>query len=146
MRFLSMVLASAVTALAGGAPPTAPSLTFLYTVNITFPAAISISPTRDAIPITGGTFSGPKLNGKVLPIGADFFGVDASGNCRPNTAYVLQTHDGANILYRAKGHCPYEYASFETGNNSYSWLNSVVAVAEGNLITGGVSLNVWQFG
>jgi Protein of unknown function (DUF3237) len=143
--------------------PKPPTLTYLYTVNITFPPPITISPTLDAIPITGGAFAGPKLKGAhahhpklrvanrctidtgtVLPIGADFFGVDAAGNVSPDAAYVLQTDDGANILVRAKGHAPVEHTSFQTGSEKYTWLNTVVGVASGVQITGGFQLSVWQ--
>ncbi len=55
-------------AAAWGTSPDPPSLTFLYTVNITFPAPIAISPTRQAIPVTGGSFAGPRLNGKHTPL------------------------------------------------------------------------------
>jgi hypothetical protein len=58
----------ALTALAQNTTaPNPPTLTYLYTLNCTLADAITIGPgprgSRVAIPITGGTFSGPKLNG-----------------------------------------------------------------------------------
>jgi hypothetical protein len=58
----------AITALAQNTTaPSPPTLTYLYTLNCTLADAITIGPgprgSRVAIPITGGTFAGPKLNG-----------------------------------------------------------------------------------
>lgn len=48
--------------------PTPPGLTYLYTANVTLSPAIEIGDGprgfRVAIPIIGGTFTGPKLKGK----------------------------------------------------------------------------------
>lgn len=50
------------------ADPTPPSLTYLYTANVTLGTTIDMGITpyghRKAIPIIGGTFSGPKMNGR----------------------------------------------------------------------------------
>lgn len=65
LTILSTFCAS--TVLAQTATPEAPSLTYLYTLNCTLGTTIPIGTgpkgTRVAIPITGGTFSGPKLSG-----------------------------------------------------------------------------------
>jgi hypothetical protein len=49
------------------AGPAAPTLTYLYTANLTLPAPISIGAgplgTRQVFGISGGSFSGPKLTG-----------------------------------------------------------------------------------
>lgn len=77
--------------------------------------------------------------------GADFGLVDANGAFNPDVVYVLQTHDGGNILVREKGHAPNLFLLFETGSDKYDWLNSVVAYGQGLQVPGGgVSLNVWQ--
>jgi hypothetical protein len=58
--------ASAVSACAQNAPA-APSLTYLYSLNCTLGASLDVGGgphgSRVVIPITGGTFSGPKLKG-----------------------------------------------------------------------------------
>jgi hypothetical protein len=60
------ILLLATLSLAGKAPK-APGLTFLYSVNITGGPTTTLGPgprgIRFAVPILGGTFSGPKLNG-----------------------------------------------------------------------------------
>lgn len=59
------LLALAATALA--AEPAPPKFTYLFSVNLTFAAPITIGSvpygTRDLLTISGGTFSGPKLSG-----------------------------------------------------------------------------------
>jgi hypothetical protein len=61
----------AITAFAQSTPKP-PTLTYLYTLNATLADAITIGPGprggRVAIPITGGTFSGPKLKGANEPL------------------------------------------------------------------------------
>jgi len=69
MKSVALTLLSlAATAL--GRPlddPKGPSLTFLYTANLTISAPVSIGSTpqgsRAVVPFTGGSFSGPKLSG-----------------------------------------------------------------------------------
>lgn len=123
-------------------------------------------------PIVGGSFSGPKLSGKtheegaakllrhsprkctakLNPIssgtvasgGVDWGLVDANGGFSPDVVYVLQTHDGGNILVRERGHAPNLFLLFETGSDKHDWLNSVVAYGLGVQTKDGVSLNVWQ--
>lgn len=83
--------------------------------------------------------------GTVAAGGADWGLVDANGAFNPDVVYVLQTHDGGNVLVREKGHAPNLFLLFETGSDEYDWLNSVVAYGQGVQVPGGgVSLNVWQ--
>jgi hypothetical protein len=59
------LLALAVAPAVADPPP--PKFTYLYSVNLTIPAGVTIGNTpagsRAILPISGGTFSGPKLNG-----------------------------------------------------------------------------------
>jgi hypothetical protein len=82
--------------------------------------------------------------GTVAAGGGDALLTDANGSVNPDVVYVLQTHDGGNILVREKGHAPNLLLLFETGSAKYDWLNSVVAYGLGSQIQGGVSLSVWQ--
>ena len=56
--------------------PPAPELTHLYTLHATIHSALYTaavpSGTRIVYPIKGGTFSGPRLKGEVLDLGADW--------------------------------------------------------------------------
>ena len=50
--------------------------------------------TRRVIPITGGTFSGPKIKGEVLSGGEDWQLVRPDGDTELNARYLLKTDDG----------------------------------------------------
>lgn len=52
---------------------------------------------RRMIPITGGTFAGPRLRGKILPGGADRQLVRKDGATLLDALYEMQTDDGAVI-------------------------------------------------
>jgi len=56
--------------------------------------------TRRVIPITGGTFRGPKITGEVLPGGEDWQLVRPDGDTELNARYLLKTDDG--ILIRVE--------------------------------------------
>ena len=49
---------------------------------------------RRVIPITGGTFSGPKIKGEVLPGGEDWQLVRPDGDTEHYARYLLKTDDG----------------------------------------------------
>jgi len=53
--------------------------------------------TRRIIPITGGTFSGPKIKGVVLPGGEDWQLVRPDGDTELYARYLLKTDDGHTI-------------------------------------------------
>src|SRR5215475_12314954 len=53
--------------------------------------------TRAIAPITGGTFEGPRLRGKVLPGGADWTLLRSDGVLELDLRITLQTDDGALI-------------------------------------------------
>lgn len=105
---------------------------------------------RRIIPITGGTFEGKTLKGKILNNGADWQIVDAQGHAIIDTRYLLQTDDGALIYLQTKG---YRYGppdvlkqlaqgkevdpktyyfkvtmEFETSSPQYAWLNHTIGV------------------
>ncbi|WP_319226302.1 DUF3237 family protein [Draconibacterium orientale] len=64
--------------------------------------------TRRVIPITGGTFSGPKINGEVLPGGEDWQLVRPDGDTELYARYLMKTDDGIvlQILNKALMHAP----------------------------------------
>jgi hypothetical protein len=54
---------------------------------------------RRIVPLTGGTFTGPELNGKLLPgVSADWQTVLPDGTAIGDIRYTLRTDDGA-LLY-----------------------------------------------
>ena len=121
---------------------------------------------RRIIYITGGTFSGPRLKGRVLPGGADWQVVREDGVAVLDTRYTLETHDGALIYVQNRGlrHGPPEvmerlargenvdaslyymrsHPSFETGDPRYAWLNKIVCVGSGERLANAVKLEMYE--
>ena len=110
--------------------------------------------TRVTFPITGGSFEGDRLRGKVLPGGGDWTLLRADGVLELDLRITLETDDGALIhmtsfglrhgpadvmaaLARGEGVDPSTYyfrttPRFETGNPKYAFLNRLLAVSSGD--------------
>ena len=59
---------------------------------------------RRIVPLTGGAFTGPELNGKLLPgASADWQIVLADGTALGDIRYTLQTDGGALLYVRSRG-------------------------------------------
>jgi len=121
---------------------------------------------RRVIAITGGSFRGERLAGRVLPGGADWQLVRADGVAELDARYTLETGDGALIYVRNRGfrHGPAEVLKrlaagenvdpaqyymrttplFETGDERYAWLNRMVCVASGARRPAAVELEVFE--
>lgn len=89
--------------------------------------------------------------GKVLNLGADWGLSDRFGTFHPDTRYHLQTDDGANIFIRTEGPAQKDgtihlHVHFETGHETYYWLNNVVAVGILRAGDGYVVIDTWQVG
>jgi len=109
---------------------------------------------RAIAPISGGTFEGPRLRGKVLPGGADWTLLRPDGVLELELRLALQTDDGAIIglssfglrhgppdvlaaLGRGEAVDPSAYyfrttPRFETSAPTYLFLNRLLAVATGD--------------
>ncbi|CAN7539776.1 DUF3237 domain-containing protein [Arthrobacter sp. LjRoot78] len=85
----------------GAETPEAPGLTFLAELSVTVGEPIDVGQTpeghRRVIPITGGTVSGPALNGRVIPGGADYQLLRSATLTELDARYVLETLDGRRI-------------------------------------------------
>ena len=121
---------------------------------------------RRVIPITGGSFRGERLAGRVLPGGADWQVIRADGVAELDARYTLETEDRALIYVRNFGyrHGPAEVIQrlaagepvdpalyymrttprFETGAERYQWLNRIVCVATGARRAAAVELEVFE--
>jgi hypothetical protein len=121
---------------------------------------------RRVIGITGGKVSGERLNGVILPGGADWQTVHADGTARLEARYTLQLADGALVdlinigvrhgppevlaaLARGEAVDPARYymrtqPRFETGAPDWLWLNRIVAVASGRRDPAAVFLSVYE--
>jgi hypothetical protein len=121
---------------------------------------------RRIVPIIGGRVSGPRLNGKILPGGADWLSVSHEGVSVLDARYSLETDDGAIIEINDQGfrHGPeavikslvageavppeayYMRSSIrlETGHPAYSFINRLVFVGTGAKTAGGVQIDIYS--
>jgi len=121
---------------------------------------------RRVIPITGGSFRGERLAGRVLPGGADWQVIRADGVAELDARYTLETQDQALIYVRNFGyrHGPAEVIKrlaageavdpslyymrttprFETDAERYRWLNGLICVASGARRAAAVELEVYE--
>ena len=80
---------------------------FAFEALVSIDAATKIGDTalgkRRFIGITGGSFKGPRIEGEVIPGGADWQTVRADGVTVIEAIYALRTTDGAVIAVRNLG-------------------------------------------
>ncbi len=90
--------------------------------------------------VEGGTFSGDRLSGTVIPPGGDWVTLRDDRSIKLDVRVLLVTDDGESILMTYQGiGIPSEDGptqlrtapSFETGAEAYAWLNNVQAVGIG---------------
>jgi hypothetical protein len=98
--------------------------------------------TRVTYPITGGSFEGDGLRGKVLPGGDDWTIKRSDGVMELDLRITLQTDDGALIYMTFTGirddgapGAPYFHTlpRFETAARQYAFLNRCLAVGTGEI-------------
>lgn len=121
---------------------------------------------RRIIGITGGSFSGTRLSGRVIPGGADWQVVRAGGVADLDARYALETDDGALIYVENRGlrHGPADVIArlargedvdpalyymrttprFETSDARYAWLNRIVCVGTGARRANAVELEFFE--
>lgn len=119
------------------------------------PQALGPTPrgTRKTVPVTGGTFAGERLRGRILPGGGDWAFTRADGVLELDVRLTMETDDGALIhcAYRGMRHGPAEVLdalaqgeavdpslyyfrmvpTFETSSSKYEFLNRLVSVGVG---------------
>lgn len=125
-------------------------------------SAYNVGPTpsghRIAGGIVGGRVTGPRINGDVEPIGADFAVLRSDDALAPNVSTVIRADEGDLIAVRYRGLIhpwstvqalraggdvdPDEiewkvFMLFETSSPQYDWLNRTLAVARGSVGDGG---------
>lgn len=137
----------------------APKLEYVFEIQAVCDPAYDCGQTptgqvRNIIPITGGKVVGPKLQGKVIPGGADYQLVDKeSGRTQLEAIYSIQTHDGVNIHVRNVGILVPEKdgvyfrtaPKFEAPMDSpYAWLNNSLFICVPGPGDGYISLKMWK--
>ncbi len=120
---------------------------------------------RRIVPIIGGRVAGPRLNGRILNLGADWQTVFADGMAELDTRYAIKTDDGALIEIRNYGlrHGPPEviaaiargeevdpstyymrtHARLESGDARYTWVNRTLFVGNGARLAGKVVVSLF---
>ena len=108
---------------------------------------------RVVVPVTGGTFEGPKLKGTVVGPGGDWLVRRPDGSSILDVRILLQTDDSQKIYmtYRGISYTPQGGTQywrivpvFETGADKYGWLNNVVAVGVHRTLPGKVAYRIYQ--
>jgi len=136
-------------------------------ITLAAPQELGESPLgrRRIINITGGSFRGKRLAGKVLPGGADWQVIRLDGVADLDARYTLETEDGALIYVRNHGyrHGPADVLKklslgeevdpslyymrttplFETGDQRYAWLNRLICVGTGARNKNSVHLEIF---
>src|SRR6266481_7853273 len=85
-----------------------PRLTLVYRLEATLGDPLDLGDVaqghRRIVPLTGGTFTGPELNGTLLPcVSADWQIVLPDGTALANIRYTLQTDDGHLLYVQSRG-------------------------------------------
>ena len=101
-------------------------------------------------PLTGGKIEGPKIDGEVLPLGADWILIRTDGAIQLDVRATIRTDDDELIYVGYKGifDPPRNYfritPSFETSSEKYSWLNKIICVGKGKRGEGQVEYEIHQ--
>jgi Protein of unknown function (DUF3237) len=122
---------------------------------------------RRIVPVSGGTFTGERLRGEILPhAGSDLLLTRADGSFQQDVRLALRTDDDALILmtYRGVRHASPEVSAriaagevvtpsdyylrtapfFETAAPAYAWLNTILAIGVGERLPNGARYEVFE--
>ncbi|HEX3858216.1 MAG TPA: DUF3237 domain-containing protein [Pseudolabrys sp.] len=142
----------------------------IFTIAAELEAVVTLGRTpygeRRFVGITGGTVRGPKLNGRILPGGADWQIVRTDTAADIEARYIIEAESGARILVNSAGlrHGPPEVLEqlargdkvdpalyyfrtvmrFETADPAADWLNRILALARGERAARSVRLEVYE--
>ncbi len=142
----------------------------IFTIKAELAPILNLGPTpygeRRIIDILGGTVQGARLQGKILPGGADWQIIRADGAADIHARYTIETTTGGRILVDSAGlrHGPPEVLAalargeavdpesyyfrtvmrFETADPEAAWLNRILAIARGQREALAVRLDVFE--
>lgn len=164
MNFLSKIMQYikpltailALTAVMSGVPVYAQTLEYEYLMHLSLGVGEGMSAGEITVgPITGGSFSGPGLEGIVLPGGADW-SRRSEGHNNLDVRITLQTEDD-EILYLnyhgilagnpfAEEGADYWTVAISIGTSSEQLdeLNHIVAIGKGQFIDGQVVYDIYK--
>jgi hypothetical protein len=121
---------------------------------------------RRVVNILGGSVTGMRLRGRILPGGADWQIIRSDGTADIRARYTIEAEDGALILVNSEGlrHGPADVIArlgrgepvdpalyyfrtalrFETATPSHAWLNKILAIGRGQREARAVRLEVFE--
>lgn len=149
---------------------TPPGLTFAFEVAVDVQPPLDLGQTqaghRRIVAIASGLVSGPKLQGRILPGGADWQLLRQDGTADLDARYTIQADDGALIYVINRGvrHGPADVlarlnhgqhvdpaayyfrsaATFETGAPQHAWLTRAILVGVGERYPDKVVIRFWE--
>jgi hypothetical protein len=167
--FLLAVLVACVSAVAAQGPAP-PRLTFAFEVRATVGPPMEVGDVaqgrRRIVPITGGTFEGSGIKGKVMPGGADWQIIRPDGFTELDTRYTLETDKGQIIYVQNAGirHAAPDVMkrllageavdpslvyfrtvpTFETSSPELQWLTRAIFVGTGERYPNDVRIRFWR--
>lgn len=122
--------------------------------------------TRIIADLGGGSFTGERLRGRILPSGGDWGLFMPDGTLRVDGRCCFETDDGTIIygIYKGRwkispemmarlgepgGVDPSEYYlritfEFETTPGDYDWMNHIIAIARGRRVDDGIHYEVFE--
>ena len=147
-----------------------PGLTLVTDLTVLVAPPIDVGETphggRRIVPLLGGTFSGPRLNGRMIPGGSDFQYWRGDGCTEIHARYVLETGEGALIYAENTGlrHGPPEamerlarglpvdpaqiyfrsVARLETSAKDLGWLNRGIFLCSGARFPDRVLIRIFE--
>ena len=142
----------------------------MFTISAELDAIRSIGRTpygeRRIINILGGSVSGPRLTGRILPGGADWQIIRGDGAADIKARYTIESDAGALIMVTSDGlrHGPPDVMAslargdnvdprlyyfrtvmrFETADPAVDWLNRILGLARGQREARSVRLDVYE--
>ncbi len=149
---------------------TAPQLEFVMEARVTIAPAMDVGKTprgeRRIIPITGGTFEGPGLRGRVIPGGADWQIVRPDGVAELEARYTLELESGGLIYVVNRGirhgspealralregipvdKSQYYFRTapvFETSVPELAWMMKSIFIGDGERFPDHVAIRFWR--
>jgi hypothetical protein len=150
-----------------------PSLTRVYRLEAALGEPLDLGDVsqgrRRIVPLTGGTFAGPELDGKLVAgVSADWQILLPDGTALGDIRYTLQTDDGALLYVQSRGvrhgspevlerlgrgddvdASEYTFRTstqIETASRELAWLNKGVFISVGGRHAGGVIYETYLVG
>jgi len=155
-----------------GVPFEPPALEFVMRLSVEVSTPMELGEIagvkKRIVPITGGSFAGPRIKGVVIPGGADWQYTRPDGVAVLEARYTLKTDDGRLITVEnrgfrhgipglagliASGHkvprSQYYFVTtpvFEASDEGLAWLTKAIFVGEAEREENRVTVDVWQVG